>query len=134
MTAGSPKSANELAERRTELGLDRTVMAADRTLMAWVRTALSMISFGFTIYKFLQSVRTQELAARPWGPRNLGLVLISMGVISLLLATLQYTGHLRRLGYPTREVLRSLSFWVAGAVGLFGLLTLLNVAFKVGPF
>jgi hypothetical protein len=57
-----------------------------------------------------------------------------MGVISLLLATLQYIGHLRRLGYPTREVLRSLSFWVAGAVGLFGLLTLLNVAFKVGPF
>ncbi len=32
----------------------RTSMASDRTLMAWVRTALSMISFGFTIYKFFQ--------------------------------------------------------------------------------
>ena len=31
-------------------------MAADRTLMAWIRTTLSMISFGFTIYKFLQAM------------------------------------------------------------------------------
>ncbi len=38
----------------TELALDRTYLAHDRTLMAWVRTATSLISFGFTIYKFFQ--------------------------------------------------------------------------------
>ena len=37
------------------LALERTRLAAERSLMAWVRTALSMISFGFTIYKFMQA-------------------------------------------------------------------------------
>jgi putative membrane protein len=34
------------------LALDRTRLAYERTLMAWIRTAASLISFGFTIYKF----------------------------------------------------------------------------------
>ena len=38
----------------TDLAFERTVLAHERTLMAWVRTAVSMISFGFTIYKFFQ--------------------------------------------------------------------------------
>ena len=37
-----------------ELAMERTWLAHERTLMAWVRTAASMISFGFTIYKFFQ--------------------------------------------------------------------------------
>ena len=40
----------------SDLGEIRTIMAADRTLMAWIRTSLSMLSFGFTIYKFLQAI------------------------------------------------------------------------------
>src|SRR3546814_19011455 len=42
--------------RPKDLGELRTVMAADRTLMAWIRPALSMFSFGFTIYKVLESM------------------------------------------------------------------------------
>ena len=38
----------------TRLAVDRTRLAHERTLMAWVRTATSLISFGFTIYKFCQ--------------------------------------------------------------------------------
>ena len=45
------------------LALDRNKLAAERTLMAWVRTALSMISFGFTIYKFLQVIDEQSASA-----------------------------------------------------------------------
>jgi len=44
----------------TELALDRTNLAHERTLMAWVRTAVSLISFGFTIYKFFQYMREQQ--------------------------------------------------------------------------
>src|SRR4030095_4895232 len=34
------------------LAVQRTFLAHERTLMAWVRTSASLISFGFTIYKF----------------------------------------------------------------------------------
>src|SRR4051794_10744475 len=37
-----------------ELAVDRTWLGYERTLMAWVRTAASLISFGFSIYKFFQ--------------------------------------------------------------------------------
>ncbi len=38
----------------TRLAIDRTRLAYERTMMAWVRTATSLISFGFTIYKFFE--------------------------------------------------------------------------------
>ena len=38
----------------TRLAVTRTRLAHERTLMAWVRTAASLISFGFTIYKFFE--------------------------------------------------------------------------------
>jgi len=47
-TSDSPPSGLD----STQMALDRIWLAHERTLMAWVRTAASMISFGFTIYKF----------------------------------------------------------------------------------
>ena len=38
----------------TRLAVERTRLAYERTLMAWVRTGTSLISFGFTIYKFFE--------------------------------------------------------------------------------
>ena len=38
----------------TRLSYERTMLSHDRTLMSWVRTATSLITFGFTIYKFFQ--------------------------------------------------------------------------------
>src|SRR5262249_28618447 len=39
-------------DRSTELALERTRAAYERTMMAWIRTATSLITFGFTVYKF----------------------------------------------------------------------------------
>jgi Domain of unknown function (DUF202) len=50
----------------TRLAVDRTRLAADRTLLAWIRTATSLISFGFTIYKFFQYLREST----PTHPRS----------------------------------------------------------------
>ena len=38
----------------TRLSMQRTRNSAERTPMAWVRTSLSMITLGFTAYKFLE--------------------------------------------------------------------------------
>jgi putative membrane protein len=95
MTLEVPKSSNELAQDRTDLAVERTLMAASRSLMAWVRTGLSMIGFGFTIYKFL-SAEAQGLVR---DPRNVGLFLIFLGIVSIIFGAIEYrqtVGDLRR--------------------------------------
>jgi putative membrane protein len=63
------------------------VLAHERTLMAWVRIAISMISFGFTIYKIFQNTsRTAARAHRLLSPRIVGMIMISFGLLSLVLA------------------------------------------------
>jgi putative membrane protein len=91
MTTPDTKSANMLAQDRTDLAVSRTMMAADRSLMAWIRTALSMISFGFTIYKILQGF--QESGSKlptEQTPRNIGLFLIGLGTASMVMGTIAY--------------------------------------------
>ncbi len=41
----------------TRLSYERTFLAHERTLMAWVRTSSSLITFGFSIYKFFEMER-----------------------------------------------------------------------------
>ena len=47
----------------TVLAIERTRLAHERTLMAWVRTSTSLISFGFSIYKFFEYLKESEKAS-----------------------------------------------------------------------
>jgi putative membrane protein len=144
------KSSNELAEERTaladrrttladqrnQLALSRTLVAHDRTLMAWVRTALSLISFGFTIYKFFQQL-PKDLAAqapaRIMGSRGVALVLMGIGVGSLALATLEYRNQIQRLREQYKQYgpfQRSLTPVVAVVISSLGLLGFVLVIFN----
>ena len=78
---------------------ERTILAADRTLMAWIRTTLSMISFGFTIYKFLQAMfeSGKSLIARPQGAAKLRAGADLLGLWALAIACLQYWREAKRL-------------------------------------
>jgi putative membrane protein len=71
-----------------QLALERTWMAHERTLMAWVRTAVSMISFGFTIYKFFQLDvgRPSEQVHMLLSPRLFSIAMISAGLFALGMA------------------------------------------------
>ena len=103
MTNQDTKSANSLAQERTDLAVSRTMMAADRSLMAWIRTALSMISFGFTIYKVFESVIHSLGDASPFrvrGPRRFGMTLVGIGLFVLVAGGWQYWLFLREF---TRE-------------------------------
>ena len=69
--------------------------------MAWVRTATSLISFGFTIYKFFQGMHDAEklpVVRRLFGPREFGIAMISLGVGALILATIQHRAEIKALG------------------------------------
>jgi len=104
--------------------------------MAWIRTAISLISFGFTIHKFLEYVKEREgEGLRAQGPRNLGMSLILLGTGGLLAASLQHWRLLRTLD-PEKTMLRwSLSLvTVAAIVSLIGLFAFWSVLSRGGPF
>lgn len=55
----------------TRLAFDRTRAAYDRTMMSWIRTATSLITFGFTVYKFFElEMRAMGRDNRLVGPRE----------------------------------------------------------------
>ena len=67
--------------------------------MAWVRTATSLISFGFTIYKFFQGMREAdrlERRAASFGPRGFALVMIGLGVARSSSRTIQHRAEMAR--------------------------------------
>jgi len=118
-----------------QLALDRTNLAHERTLMSWIRTAISLITFGFTIYKFFQLELELENHPRLHdiiGPRQFAILMISIGLFSLMGATIQYRVHrndLRRRYAETPPL--SLVGVVAALVSLLGLLALFAVLFRL---
>jgi putative membrane protein len=107
----------------TLLALDRTRLAFERTTMAWVRTATSLITFGFSVYKFFQiETHRPDLADRVLGPREFGPAMITIGLIALLLATLRQSQSMQtlRAHYRCVSVPRSLAVVVAALMGLLG--------------
>ena len=118
------------------LALDRTRMAAERTLMAWVRTALSMISFGFTIYKFLQVIQEQDKlhVLRPQAPRDVGLTLTGIGTFAVIIACVQHWKYVKKLR-PDQpyKLWRDLTFIVACLIAFLGLLIFVSIILRAGP-
>jgi putative membrane protein len=116
----------------SRLAIDRTRLAYERTLMAWVRTATSLISFGFTIYKFFQFLREGRapIGEGVVGPRGFALLMIAIGLTALLLATIQHHRDRTALQLETGPMPYSLSAFVAGLVGVLGVLGLMSVILR----
>jgi putative membrane protein len=111
------------------LSVDRTRLSYERTLMAWVRTATSLISFGFTIFKFFQFLREGQPAPQEGilGLRPFALLMIAIGLTALLLAWAdhQRQRHILRAKYGPLPY--SLAAIVASLVGGLGVLSLVGV-------
>jgi putative membrane protein len=117
----------------TQLAAERTRLAHERTLMAWIRTATSLISFGFTIYKFFQALHEQNATAHPEhliGSRGYALVMIIIGLVALVLATVQHRRDVKALRAHYPEFPYSLATVIAVLVAGLGLLGLFIVFFR----
>jgi len=116
----------------TQLAIDRTRLAYERTMMAWIRTAASLISFGFTIYKFFQ-FELKTPAERPEhliGPRGFAVIMIVTGLTGLLLAAIQHRSSLQLLQKMYGEQPRSVAGIVAWFVALLGVMALMAVLLR----
>jgi putative membrane protein len=118
-------------DHSTILAIARTRAAYERTMMAWIRTATSLITFGFTIYKFFQlEIPRQEERKYLVGSRQFALMLVCIGLVSLLLATFEYRMNIRALRAEVTDDRRSLAVIVAALMSGLGLFALLLIIFR----
>jgi putative membrane protein len=130
MSSQTPDDTPPL-DRSTELAFERTRVSYERTMMSWIRTATSLITFGFSIYKFFQLEglgRVQQ--GRLIGPRGFAFMLVSIGLISLLLATIEHRQNLRTLGARYAGRRPSLAVLVAALISILGIAALLAMVFR----
>jgi putative membrane protein len=122
----------------TDLAVERSRMAAERTLMAWIRTSLSMISFGFTIFKFFQYMLESKTTSSSWQPTgalHMGSTLVIVGTLLLIPAGFQHWMFLRLLKKQAKTRFPiSLAQVTAGFIALLGLGAITNLFFRWGPF
>ena len=131
MTDQNNTETTNMTLSNNDLAFERTMLAHERTLMAWIRTAVSMISFGFTIYKFFEELsKTPEGQHQLFTPRIVGMIMILFGLLSLLLAQIQHQIAVRKLKqyYPATQ--RSVSSVLSILVLMFGLALFLGALFK----
>ena len=100
-------------------------------MMSWIRTATSLITFGFSIYKFFQiEMPRNEGQQRLVSPRIFALLLVSIGLFSLLLATIEHRQNIRALGAQSVGQRRSLAAVVAALLSMLGILALAAMIFR----
>ncbi len=115
----------------TKLAFDRTWVAYERTMLAWVRTATSLITFGFSVYKFFEILREEGRPTNPLiGARQFGLLLVSIGLASLALATVEYRQNIRMLGAEYEGRPRSLAVIVAALISILGIIAMALMIFR----
>ena len=114
----------------TELARGRSRDATERTLMAWIRTGLALIGFGFGIGKaqdYLEKIHPDRIYDPVHGARIFGGAFITLGVLAVLVAVIQYRRRLSQIKQDVFVYSESLPLSEVVAVillliGLFGFL------------
>ncbi|HUO04650.1 MAG TPA: DUF202 domain-containing protein [Candidatus Binataceae bacterium] len=130
MDEQSPQDPPQL-DTATRLAFERTRNSYEQTMMSWTRTATSLITFGFSIYKFFQ-IEAPASSQRNYliGPREFALMLVGIGLVSLVLATLEYRQSIQTLGAQYAGKRRSLAVLVAALISILGILAFVAMIFR----
>ncbi len=126
------KIARDIARNVTnELAKERNREAAERTLLAWLRTCLSFISFGFGIFKVVQTFATEGYGHH-YATFVLALSFILLGSFAMIAATVQHVRTIRLLeDQPNPYMPRgSLGMSVSIALILIGLFASIAVVLE----
>ena len=117
-------------DRNTMLSYDRTRLSYERTMLSWVRTGTSLITFGFAIYSF-HRITSRDTSSYLIGSHQFGLLMVTIGFVALLLATLEYGRNVRVLSTQYTDIPQSR---LPAALGLLisnlGILALIVMIFR----
>lgn len=119
------------ADKR-DLNLEKYRIVLERLQLNWIQLNITCMTFGFAIYKFYRSRIVGGEA--PLGDNingwHVGIFLISLGLVSLVLATLQHYANVTRLKLQFKTMQYSLSLRVAYVMIFFSAIILVVVIFK----
>ena len=92
--------------------------------MSWVRTGTSLISFGFTIYKFFSFEAGKALvqSGQLLSPRAFAMIMIGTGLIALAFSAVEHYQSMRMMRAEFGIKTRSVALIVAAIVSILGLL------------
>jgi putative membrane protein len=124
--------AEQPLDASTRLAAQRTRLALERTLMAWIRTSTSLITFGFTIFKFFQYLATNERRREPIvSPWVVGMMMILVGLAGLTMAWIQHRQEMKALQAEVGPMPYSIAGTMAGFIAVLGAIALILVAFRL---
>ena len=113
------------------LALERTRIAYNSSVQTGVRTGTTLITFGFSVYKFFQLEATEAPpSGNLVGTREFAVILIVIGLLSIVLGTLEHRRDLRQIRTQYRDMPRSSAGLIAALVSLLGILALVAVLFS----
>lgn len=129
--------AEQISERTPSLDDANTLAfetmraSYERIMMSWISTATSLITFGFSIYKFFQiEAPAAGQQNRLIGPREFAFALVSIGLFSLLLATVENRQSIQMLAARYGAKRRSLAGVVAALISILGIFALIAMIFS----
>jgi putative membrane protein len=120
------KTEQPKLDTATRLAIERTRVAYERTIMSAVRTSTSLITFGFSAYKFFQMDLSniggagQLRGTAVIGPKQFGIAMIALGLVSLTLAWYEYQRDTRTLRQEYPAMPRSTAGVIAALVAILG--------------
>ena len=118
------------------LAFERTRGAYERTMMAWIRTGTSLIAFGFTVYKFFQleisgtDYKSPLIKTSLIGPREFGLILICIGIVSLILGLYEHRRDIKAMQKENPNMPWSPTSLIGYLMALLGGLALIAVIYR----
>ncbi len=115
--------------------------ANERTLLAWIRTGIAIMAFGFLVEKFTLflnylriALHQRQAIAGGGGAQVIGLVLIAVGIVTIVSATIRFRQIEVQIDAP--EVVsqrRSTSTIALGMlIAVAGALLLVYLLFQLG--
>jgi putative membrane protein len=99
--------------------------------MAWIRTSMSLITFGFTIFKFFQYLASNEHRRTVVTPWIVGMAMIVIGLVALILAWVQHRQEMTALKAQVPDMPYSIAGVMASMIAGLGVLALAIVAFRL---